>query len=119
MKESRSKQFREALVVFICLLISVSCRRKPEPAVPVNEYKLTGQVVSLNPQHRLATIKHRKIEGWMRAMTMEFPVKDAADFQKLKPGVRLRASVFFRPADLEYWIANVAIIEEAGKQEPK
>lgn len=55
----------------------------------------------------------------MRAMTMEFPVKDAGDFQKLKPGVRLRASVFVRPADLEYWIANVTVVEEAGKEKSK
>lgn len=64
----------------------MSCRKKQEPASPVNEYKLTGQVMRLDAQHRFAVIKHQKIEGWMGAMTMEFPVKDAGDFQKLKPG---------------------------------
>lgn len=110
---------RKALIVFVWPLIAVSCGKKPEPAGPVNEYKLTGQVVRLDAQHRLAVIKHQKIEGWMEAMTMEFPVKDAGDFQKLKPGVHLRASVFVRPADFEYWIANVTVVGEAGKDESK
>ena len=85
----------------------------------MNEYQLTGRVVRLDAQHRLAVIKHQKIEGWMGAMTMEFPVKDAGDFQKLKPGIRLRASVFVRPADLEYWIAKITILDEAGKEQSK
>ena len=85
----------------------------------MNEYQLTGHVVRLDAQHRLAVIKHQKIEGWMGAMTMEFPVKDAGDFQKLKPGIRLRASVFVRPADLEYWIANITILNETGKEQSK
>lgn len=97
----------------------MSCRKKQEPAGPVNEYKLTGQVMRLDARHRLAVIKHQKIDGWMGAMTMEFPVKDAGDFQKLKPGVHLRASVFVRPTDFEYWIANVTVVGETGKEEPK
>ena len=68
----------------------------------MNEYKLTGLVIRLDAQHRLAVIKHQRIEEWMGAMTME-----------------LRASVFVRPADLEYWIANVVILDEAGKEESK
>lgn len=97
----------------------MSCRKKQEPAGPVNEYKLTGQVMRLDARHRLAVIKHQKIDGWMGAMTMEFPVKDAGDFQKLKPGVHLRASVFVRPTDFEYWIANVTVVGETGKEESK
>ena len=110
---------KKALIVLAWLLIAVSCRKKKEPAGPVNEYKLTGLVIRLDAQHRLAVIKHQRIEGWMGAMTMEFPVKDAGDFQKLKPGASVRASVFVRPADLEYWIANVVILDEAGKEESK
>lgn len=110
---------KKTVLIFACLLIGVSCRKQQEPAGPVNEYQLTGRVVRLDAQHRLAVIKHQKIEGWMGAMTMEFPVKDAGDFQKLKPGIRLRASVFVRPADLEYWIAKITILDEAGKEQSK
>jgi Cu/Ag efflux protein CusF len=43
----------------------------------------------------------------MEAMTMEFPVKDPADFAKLRRGLRIHASVFVQESDLAYWIANI------------
>jgi Cu/Ag efflux protein CusF len=41
---------------------------------------------------------------------MEFPVKDNADFAKLKEGMRIKAALFQRPADFEYWIAEVTVL---------
>ena len=70
-------------------------------------FKLIGEVVRLNEKTKTALIKHEKIEGWMDAMTMEFPVKADAEWAKLKPGVHITATVVFVEADLEYWLEEI------------
>ena len=53
----------------------------------------------------MLAIKHQKIEGWMEAMTMEFPVKDTEYFRSLNSGDRITATVFVR--DLDYWVGDI------------
>lgn len=60
----------------------------------------------LDPAQQIAVIKHENIEGWMEAMTMEFPVKDHAEFVKLAVGKRIRATVHVK--DLDYWLTDIA-----------
>jgi Cu/Ag efflux protein CusF len=84
-------------------LIAVSCGGKPQG--PPKEYKLKGVVVRLDPQIRTAAIKHETIEGWMEAMTMEFPVRDAREFEKLTPGKAITATVYVNGD--EFWIGNI------------
>jgi protein SCO1/2 len=48
----------------------------------------------LDPPRRIATIRHGKIEGWMEAMTMEFPVREGEDLSKLQPGNHIEATVY-------------------------
>jgi protein SCO1/2 len=96
------------IVALVSLLVfTIACSHKSEDAGPVNQYELRGVVVRLYAPKRIAIIKHQKIEGWMDAMTMEFPVKDQSDFDKLQPGLAITAKVFSRPSDYEYWIAEV------------
>ena len=88
-----------------------ACQRKQEQAGPTKEYQLHGEVVRLDPQHKIAVIKGEKIEGWMEAMTMEYPVKAPAEFEKLKPGLKIQATVFQRPSSLDYWIGNIQVVQ--------
>jgi Cu/Ag efflux protein CusF len=76
--------------VLIGLGLLAACAKKVE----VKRYKLTGDVLSLDPQSHAASIKGDKIDGWMEAMTMEYPVKDVTEFQKLSVGDRITATVF-------------------------
>lgn len=76
-----------------------------KPSAPPKEYKLTGEVMRIEPQLRTAAIKHEKIEGWMEAMTMEFPVRDAKEFEKLAPGKKITATVYV--SGDEFWIGNI------------
>lgn len=95
----------------ICLMSALAC--SPQKTKPfVNEYRLTGAVLRLDPKTQVAAIEHQAITDaagkvWMEAMTMEFPVKDPAEFAKLQPGQRIRATVYQRPADLDYWIGSI------------
>lgn len=74
------------------------------------QYDMRGEVIRLDPQGKIATIKHLPIGDWMGAMTMDFPVKDDAEFAKLKPGQQVRAKVYVQ--ELSYWLDDV---EDAPK----
>ena len=94
---------RHLLFVFVALLSG--CMRNPAPK-PVQEYQMRGEVTRLDTANQLATVKHEKIVGWMEAMTMEYPVKDHAEFAKLKVGETIRARILVQ--DTDYWIATVS-----------
>ena len=94
-------------VLFVWLfavLILVGCAGS-KPAAPPKEYPLKGVVVRLDNQVRTATIKHERIDGWMEAMTMEFPVHDAKEFEKLALGKAITATVYV--TDDGFWIGNI------------
>ena len=91
----------------VCCLpaLLASCSRESAPSKPVQRYSLHGEVVRLVPSSHTAVIKHEKIDGWMEAMTMEFPVRDKAEFAKLSEGKRIRATVLVQ--DLDYWLEDI------------
>lgn len=80
---------------------------KFEYGEPKQRYVLKGVVLRLRPDNRVAVIQHEKIEGWMEAMTMEFPVPDAAEYAKLKEGARIRSTVCVN--DMYYWLTSVTL----------
>ncbi len=94
----------KALTCFVFTLLLTGCQRNPV-ARPAKEYQMRGEVVSLDPAAHLATVKAGKIEGWMEAMTMEYPVKDPQEFGKLKVGANIQAKVTVQGMD--YWISSV------------
>ena len=78
---------------------------KPVSNAPIEHYRLDGVVVSLDPQGQIAKINGQKINGWMEAMTMEYPVKDPVEFASLHVGDRITATVSVQ--DLNYWISGI------------
>jgi Cu/Ag efflux protein CusF len=72
---------------------------------PVKQYALHGQVLRLDPQGKIAAIKHEAIGDWMGAMTMEFPVKEQAEFDKLRADEKINATVFVQGNS--YWVGDV------------
>lgn len=79
----------------------------PERGATEKKYQLKGVIVRLDPKLQTATIKHGPIEGWMEAMTMEFPVPSKEEFRKLSQGQTIRAAVFVR--ELDYHIGEIQI----------
>lgn len=73
---------------------------------PKATYRLKGEILRLKPD-RIATIKHEKIEGWMEAMTMDFPVPAEAEWAKLKEGAKISATV--QTNDLHYWLTGIQV----------
>lgn len=88
--------------------LTISCGSKPLAETSKEQpkqYQLHGEVMRLDPQGKTATINAQKIEGWMEAMSMEYPVKDARDFSKLQPNECIDATVFVQGT--QYWVADV------------
>src|SRR5580692_8393210 len=69
------------------------------------EFQMRGEVTGLDAGGHVATIKHEAIAGFMGAMTMGYPVKDAAEFSKLAVGEPITATVYQNGDD--FWIGNI------------
>lgn len=75
-----------------------------EKAAP-KEYPMKGEIMGLDAEVHVATVKHEAIEGFMSAMTMGYPVKDTAEFAKLAAGDNITATVYVDGDDM--YIGNI------------
>ena len=71
-------------------------------------YPIEGEVKALDPAAKTATIAAGKIGDWMEAMTMEYPVKPDAEFQKLHAGDRIQATVVVNGD--QYYVTEIQIL---------
>jgi len=91
----------------LALLMLAGCAQK----APVKRYPMQGEVKALDASAHTATIAAGKIGDWMEAMTMEYPVKPDAEFQKLHVGDRIEATVMV--SDPSYYVTEIKV---DGKQ---
>ncbi|MGE3955795.1 MAG: SCO family protein [Vicinamibacterales bacterium] len=61
------------------------------------EYTLQGQVLSVQADRKEAIIRHEEIAGFMAAMTMTYPVQDAKEYEGLKAGDLISATLVVEP----------------------
>jgi protein SCO1/2 len=83
----------------------VGCSQTPPPKAEAKEYKASGEILALDPTAQTAKLKANKIEGWMEAMTMDFPVKDKQEFGKLRVGETISGKVTVQGTD--YWLSAI------------
>lgn len=102
---------------FLLLLVSLSiltfsaCQpggQKSAASSEAKRYPLTGKVVSVDPANKKAKIDHERIEGYMEAMEMNFPIKQEWVLRELKPGNKVSGDLVVEPNG-EYFLENVAI----------
>jgi Cu/Ag efflux protein CusF len=93
------------MVVISLLGSGAACSRRSVPEKPVQRYQLRGEVVRVQPASQVVVIKHEKIDDWMEAMTMDFPVRNRAEFSKLREGMRIRATVVVQ--DFDFWLEDI------------
>ena len=94
-----------SLLLSLLLLMLAGCAQK---AAPVKRYSMQGEVKALDASAHTATIAAGKIEGWMEAMTMEYPVKPDAEFQKLHVGDKIEATVMV--SDPGYYVTDIKVV---------
>ncbi len=93
-------------VLLMTVLLGACARSADEKASPpLNRYSIHGEVMRLEPNGKLATIRHQKIEGYMDAMTMTFPIKDAQEFGALQTGNCIEGTVFVQGDNL--WVGEI------------
>ncbi|MBS1833607.1 MAG: copper-binding protein [Acidobacteria bacterium] len=100
------------LIVTLAALLAGACVKSPPAAAThknVQRYDLKGVVVRLRAEDKVAVIKHERIQDaagkvWMEPMTMDFPVPNAAEFQRLKPGQTVEGRLNQDLDTLDYWV---------------
>lgn len=93
--------------------VLAGCSPGTRTAQAERHYALSGKVVALDSKSRTATVDASAIPNFMDAMTMDYPVKSKADFDKLHVGDRIKASVNVA-GDGGYNLSNIQV-ENAGK----
>jgi len=82
-----------------------------EPSASAKRYKLEGKVISVDRTAKKAKIEHEAVEGYMDAMTMDFPIHADWVWNDLTPGSEIRAElVVDSTAKDPYYLENVGII---------
>lgn len=95
---------RRVILAAVAILLA-GCGAKQEPAT---RYPMQGEVRALDPTSKTANIKAGKIEGWMEAMTMEFPVKPEGEFAKLHVGDQVQGTVVVNGDS--YYVTDVKVL---------
>lgn len=91
------------LILVAILFAFAACHKKEE----AKRYPMQGEVKALDSTAKTATIAAGKIGDWMEAMTMEYPVKPDAEFQKLHVGDKIEATVVV--TDPSYYVTDVKV----------
>lgn len=71
-------------------------------------YPMQGVVRAVDPAAKVATIDAGKIDGFMDAMTMEYPVKPDSELAKLHAGDRIEATVVVNGGF--YYVTDVKVM---------
>lgn len=111
------------LFLFTLLLFSAckSASSGNNASTSAKRYQLKGIVVSVDKLGKKAKIDHQAVEGYMDAMTMEFPIHADWVWDELTPGSEIRAElVVDNAADEPYWLENIGIVAalKPGQEPP-
>jgi protein SCO1/2 len=80
-------------IVLLTLVFAVACGSGSEE----RRYTLQGQILSISADRMEASIKHEEIPGFMSAMTMSYKVREASQYQNLKPGDLITSTLVIEP----------------------
>jgi Cu/Ag efflux protein CusF len=87
-----------------------------QPSGP-KRYSLTGRVVSVDKPSQSINIDGDEIPGFMSAMQMPYPVKDATLLDKVAPGNKIRAEIVM--ADEGAYLENIVVADNAPSKHIK
>ncbi len=83
------------------------------------QYSLKGQLLARNDSTGQVTVDNEAIPGFMPAMTMIYPVKDAQGFQQVQLGDRITAVVVVdnggANGGTNYWLEHIAVTDRSGR----
>ncbi len=101
-----------ALIIFSVSLVSAcqNTSNEPNSSSEVKAYKLKGKVISVDVANKKVEVEHENIVGYMDAMTMKFPVRNADwAFQELAKDAIIEATLKVDNAKGDYWLEEIGI----------
>ena len=101
-----SRLFPRALYLVAVSVLLGSCSA-PKSA-DVKRYDLKGKVLAVDRAKGEVTVEHEEVKGYMAAMTMDFPLRDADALNAVAPGDDIQATLVVSE-DASYWLENPAI----------
>ncbi len=108
---------REVALFIFCIFLFSACKTETNSNSSANakRYPMKGKVVSVDSAAKKAKIDHEKIEGFMDAMTMDFPIHADWVWDDLKPGSEIRAELVVDNAGKDpYYLENIGIVAAAN-----
>ncbi|MEZ5429269.1 MAG: SCO family protein [Pyrinomonadaceae bacterium] len=106
-------------LIFSTLILNACQGAKTQTASgDAKRYTLKGEVVSVDPANKKASIKHDEIPGFMESMTMDFPIKEDWVWEDLKPGAEIRADLVVDNANGAFWLEKIAIVAAPNPNRP-
>ncbi len=94
--------------VFVPVLLALALAACGTKASDSKRYPMKGEIKALDPGSKTATIDAGDIGDWMKAMTMEFPVKPDSELAKLHVGDRIEATVVV--TENAYYVTDIKVI---------
>ena len=88
---ARTPRRGAAALLFSAVICLTGCAARP--AAEQQRFELKGKVLSVDRAKGEVSVEHEEIKGYMPAMTMDFPVRDAEALKVMEAGDRLQASL--------------------------
>ena len=92
------------------LLCAFGCKPQ-KPATAERRFPIEGRVVATDPAAHTITLDHHEIVGYMKGMTMAFPVRDAWVFNVVHPGDTVQATLVVSDDD---YLENISVTQARG-----
>lgn len=92
------------LIVLSVMLVSCSTAKRAD----VQRYDFKGKVLAVDRSKGEVTVEHEEVKGYMVAMTMDFPLRDADALNTVAPGDGIQATLVVAE-DASFWLENPAI----------
>ena len=111
------------LILFLSVILLFTACKKPESpqstSADVKRYTLKGKVIAVDKAKKKATIEHEEVKGYMKGMTMEFPIRADWIWEDLKPGSEIsNADLVVDDAKGEFWLENLALVLAPNPNQP-
>jgi Cu/Ag efflux protein CusF len=106
-RQTMARVRRSILLACVAFLVTITALAQ-KPAEK-KSYTFHGKVESVDKAAKSLNVQNERIEGWMEAMTMLYPVDDVSILDKLKAGDLITATVY----DGDYSLHNIKIVSQS------
>src|SRR5579884_2135645 len=102
-----------SISVLVALLATAACSKHEA----VKRYAMTGKVISVDANKPEVVVDSKEIPGFMQAMVMSYPVKDASLLKGIAAGDEISSTVVVE--EHNYWLENIEVTKKASGAPPK